>query len=218
MRTCAPWARGCPPRRWHLNTCFWAFSFLHDNPLPLYPTVLPDSTEHARWFITEVLPHEPDLRAYLRRAFPSLRDIDDLVQESYARVCRARLAGNVADARPYLFTTARNAASDLFRRSKIIPFSALAEIGDLTVVEDRPAAGEALARAQEIEILREAIGALPPRCRQVLTLCKLYGLSHREVATQLGISEHTVNAQVALGVLRCREFLRARGLLPPRSS
>jgi RNA polymerase sigma-70 factor (ECF subfamily) len=50
----------------------------------------------------------------------------------------------------------------------------------------------------------------------VLTLCKVYGLPHREVAQRLGISEHTVNAQVALGVVRCRNFLRARGLMRER--
>jgi RNA polymerase sigma-70 factor (ECF subfamily) len=94
----------------------------------------------------------------------------------------------------------------------------LAEIERLPVVEERPAVGEAIAHAQELNILREAIGALPPRCRQVLTLCKLYGLSHREVAARLGISEHTVNAQVALGVIRCRNYLRERGLLKDRAS
>lgn len=171
----------------------------------------------ARWFAEEVQPHEADLRAYLRRAFPSLSDIDDLVQETYARVFRAKSAGRVSDARPYLFSIARNTACDVFRRRKIISISSVAEIDRLSVVEDRPGVGDVLAHAQEIEILREAIGALPPRCRQVVTLCKLYGLSHREVAQQLGISEHTVNAQVALGVLRCRNFLRARGLVKERT-
>lgn len=180
--------------------------------------MIPEPSEQARWFSAEVLPHEADLRAYLRRAFPSLRDVDDLVQETYARVFRARTAGNVAEARPYLFTTARNAACDVFRRSKIIPLLPVAEIERLPVVEERPAVGEAVAHAQELNILREAIGALPPRCRQVLTLCKLYGLSHREVAARLGISEHTVNAQVALGVIRCRNYLRERGLLKDRAS
>jgi RNA polymerase sigma-70 factor (ECF subfamily) len=65
-------------------------------------------------------------------------------------------------------------------------------------------------------LLHQAIGVLPGRCRQVLTLCKVYGLPHREVAQRLGISEHTVNAQVALGVVRCRNFLRARGLMRER--
>lgn len=171
----------------------------------------------TRWFTEEVQPHEADLRAYLRRSFPGLLDTDDLVQETYARVFRAKSAGKVSEARPYLFSTARNAACDLFRRRKIIQISGLADMDRLSVVEDRPAVGEALAHAQELEILREAIAVLPERCRQVLTLCKLYGLAHREVARQLGISEHTVNAQVALGVLRCRDFLRRRGLLKDRA-
>ena len=173
----------------------------------------PDPAEQTRWFAAEVLPHESDLRAYLRRAFPSLRDVDDLVQETYARVFRARRAGKVTEARPYLFSTARNTACDAFRRSKIISITGLADIDGSSVVEDRPVIGEAVAHAQELELLREAIQALPDRCRQVFALCKLQGLAHREVAQRLGISEHTVNAPIAIGVLRCRDFLRARGLL-----
>lgn len=166
----------------------------------------------SKWFEEEVQPHEPELRAYLRRKFPSLADIDDLIQETYARLVRARRAGKVSETRPYLFATARNTACDLFRRSRVISITGLADIERLSVVEDRPATGEALARAQEVEILREAIQALPTRCRQVFTLCKLYGRSHREVAAQLGISEHTVNAQIALGVVRCRDYLRGYGV------
>jgi RNA polymerase sigma-70 factor (ECF subfamily) len=190
--------------------------------IPVVPSSEPEiarcqALNLTKWFAEEVQPHEPELRAFLRRSFPSLTDIDDLIQEAYARLVRAKNAGKVSEARPYLFATARNMACDLFRRRRTISFTGLADWERLSVVEERPAIGEALARAQEIEILREAIGALPPRCRQVLTLCKLYGLPHREVAAQLGISEHTVNAQVALGVVRCRDFLRARGVLKERT-
>lgn len=173
----------------------------------------PETSEHAKWFSAEVLPHESDLRAYLRRAFPSLRDVDDLVQETYARIVRAKTAGKVSEARPYLFTTARNAACDLFRRSRIVPLAEASRIEQVPDAESAPALVETLERRQELELLHEAIRTLPTRCRQVLTLCRLYGLPHREVALRLGISEHTVNAQVALGVLRCRDFFRARGLL-----
>jgi RNA polymerase sigma-70 factor (ECF subfamily) len=172
----------------------------------------------SRWFADEVQPHEADLRVFLRRSYPSLSDIDDLVQETYARVFRAKSAGKVTEARPYLFSTARNAACDLFRRSKTISIIRLAEIECLPVVEDMPGVAEAIDHAHELAILHEAIGALPDRCRQVLTLCKVYGLPHREVARRLGISEHTVNAQVALGVLRCRNFLRAQGLMRERET
>ncbi|HRE82682.1 MAG TPA: sigma factor, partial [Opitutaceae bacterium] len=82
----------------------------------------PLDSEHARWFIEEVQPHEPRLRAYLRRNFPQLHDVDDVVQESYLKICRARIEGRLNSARGFLFTTARNLALDVFRRSRASPF------------------------------------------------------------------------------------------------
>ena len=62
------------------------------------------------------------------------------------------------------------------------------------------------------EILTKAIQSLPDRCRQVLTLRKIYGLSQKEIAASLGIAEHTVEAQVATGMRRCAIFLARFGL------
>ncbi len=175
--------------------------------------VSPPNADQTRWFIEEVHPHEPALRAYLHGSFPTLRDIDDLVQEAYARLIRARNAGPVGHPKAYLFATARNAALDLFRRGKIVSIDGLAEIDQLSVLEEGPDAAERASHDQEIEILTDAIRGLPDRCRQILTMRRLEGLSHREIATALGISEHTVNAQLAIGVLRCRKHLINHGVL-----
>ncbi len=157
-------------------------------------------------------PHEPKLRAWLRARFPSLTDTDDLVQESYARLLRARQKGGLANPKSYLFTTALHAALDLFRRNQVVAFEHVGEFDRLAVLEERPNASETASRNEEIEILREAMQALPTRCRQVFTLRKLYGLSHREIATQLGISEKTVEEQVNRAMRRCAAFLRSRGV------
>jgi RNA polymerase sigma factor (sigma-70 family) len=164
----------------------------------------------TEWFAREVQPHEPKLRAWLHARFPALTDIDDLVQESYARLLRARQVGQVENAKSYLFATARHAALDLFRRSQIVSIESVEEVGDLSVLEDGPGAAESLSRAQELELLAEAMQALPDRCRHVLVLQKLHGLSYKEIAARLGISEHTVNAQIAKGVLRLRDYMRAK--------
>jgi RNA polymerase sigma-70 factor (ECF subfamily) len=47
----------------------------------------------------------------------------------------------------------------------------------------------------------------------VLTLRLLYGLSHRQIAADLKISEHTVKAQLAKGMRRCSEYFAERGLI-----
>ncbi len=170
----------------------------------------PADPETAAWFAREVQPYETELRAYLRANFSGHIDIDDLVQETYARLLQAREQGPLRAPRAYLYATARNAAFDFFRRRKIIAIDGLAEIELLPVFEDRPGVAEALCHDEDLKLLAEAIQSLPERCRRVLTLRKLHGLSHREIAEMLGISENTVNAQVAIGVLKLRDFVRAR--------
>ncbi|MES2694124.1 MAG: RNA polymerase sigma factor [Verrucomicrobiota bacterium] len=168
--------------------------------------------DRARWFAEEVQPHEPELRAFLRRHFPTVQDIDDLVQEAYVRLLRARDAGAIVEPRAYLFVTARNIAFDLFRRQRPISMEDLAETQRLSVVEGGADAAETASHTQEIELLIEAIQALPTRCREIITLRKLHGLSYREIAVRMGISENTVNAQLAIGLVRCRQYLAVRGV------
>jgi RNA polymerase sigma-70 factor (ECF subfamily) len=169
-------------------------------------------SETARWFSEEVQPHESSLRSYLRRVFPALPDVDDLVQESYARLIRAREAGRVSYAKAFLFTTARNAALDFFRRRQVVKIDGVADLETLSVVDDRPDAAEAVSKQQELALLADAVKTLPDRCRQVVTLRLMYAMSHKEIAAELGISDQTVKAQLAKGMRRCAEFLAARGL------
>jgi RNA polymerase sigma factor (sigma-70 family) len=173
----------------------------------------PPPTEQARWFTEEVQPHESLLRAWLRGLFPSLPDIDDLVQESYVRLIRAREAGKVGHAKAYLFTTARNAALDFFRRRKNVVIEAVGDLKDSDVLDERLDVADALNKQQELDYLAEAVRTLPDRCRQTLTLRLLYGLSHKEIAAELKISEHTVKAQLAKGMRRCAAYFEERGIV-----
>ena len=170
---------------------------------------MPPPSDQARWFAEEVHPHERDLRAWLRNQFPGTCEVDDVVQESYARLLRARAATPVACARAYLFTTARNVARALFRRPRIFaPVSAPL----LEAVTDGVDVAEQVSTRQEITVLLEAIDALPGRCREIFILRKLQGLSQREVAARLNLSEQTIQVQVARGAKRCVQFLRQRGI------
>jgi RNA polymerase sigma factor (sigma-70 family) len=173
-------------------------------------------TDHSQWFNDEVRPHEPALRAYLRGTFPSLSDVDNLVQESYARLLRAKEAGKVRYVKAFLFAIARNYALDLCRRRQVISIESVGDFADLNVIDDRPDAAEVVNKQQELSLLADAVRALPDRCRQVLTLRLLYGLSHKEIAVELGISDLTVKAQIAKGMQRCADYFEARGLIPGR--
>ncbi len=64
----------------------------------------------------------------------------------------------------------------------------------------------------EIKFLAEAIDSLPARCREIVTLRKLQGVSQKDIAARLGISEQTVQVQVLRGVKRCEAYLTKKGV------
>lgn len=175
----------------------------------------PPDSELARWFAEEVLPHQAALRSWLRGRFPTLADTDDLVQESYTRLLRARETGSIACARAFLFVTARNLALNQLRHNRHERPEGLAELDASGVLDESAAIPESVARAEDLQLLIHAIQSLPDRCRQIMTLRKIYGLSQKEVAAKLDISEHTVEAQGAIGLRKCIEYFRRHGYGKP---
>lgn len=150
------------------------------------------------------------LRAWLQSRFPRLGDLDDVVQEAYTRVLAVRGRTEVRQPKAFFFATARNLALDQFRRREVARVEPLGGIDELSVIDEGENVAETAARNQEIELMTEAIQSLPDRCRQVMTLRHVYGLSQKAVAAQLGISVRTVEAQVTIGIRRCTEFVRRR--------
>lgn len=175
--------------------------------------VTPPTPELSRWFTEQIQPLEPKLRAWLRARFPQLDDLDDLVQDTYLRLFRTQGAGKFEQPKAYLYTTAKNAALDRYRRRQIVSFESLAEFPRLDVQEEAPNAFAVSDLKSNIDALADALQKLPERCREVLILRKHYGLTHKQIAEKLGISPHTVNKQITVGMLRCREYFRKNGLL-----
>lgn len=170
-------------------------------------------TQQEEWFLNEVRPHEPSLRAYLRMRFPALAEVDDVMQESYARVVRARAAGGIRHSKAFLFATARNAAIDFIRRERARPWSGSGERPDAALPDESPSLAEQAEREYRLEVLAEAVEALPDRCRQVVLLRYLEGLAYKEIAAQLAISPETVKVHLAKGMRRCASVFAERGLL-----
>ena len=169
------------------------------------------TAEQARWFSEHVQRHEPAIRAYLHGLVNS-SDVDDLVQETYIRLLRAHERGPIDHPRGLLFATARNAARDLFRRRTTANTIPITEFVASRVFDGAPHAAETASRQQETDLLATAIAELPPRCREILVLRKFENRSHREIAEKLGISVHTVEAQLTKALHRCEEFFARHGL------
>lgn len=171
------------------------------------PTPAADQT---RWFAEEVHRHDASLKAYLRGSFPAVRDVEDVVQESYLRIWKTRAATPINSAKAFLFTVARRLALDLLRHERRSPFTPVKDLSALFVPDQAPDAREAAATAQDTELLVEAIDSLPARCREIFILFHVEGLAQKEIAARLGLSENTVAVQSARGLQRCEQFVRRR--------
>lgn len=78
---------------------------------------------------------------------------------------------------------------------------------------DQPDAARVLDAQRELELLAEAIAALPPRCQTVFVMHKIHEMPHAEVAERLGISRKAVEKHLHAGVAACRNHL-AQGQRP----
>ncbi|MEJ1971974.1 MAG: RNA polymerase sigma factor [Lacunisphaera sp.] len=175
------------------------------------------SSESVDWFAREVGPHDGQLKAWLRGKFPAVRhEVDDVVQESYLRIWKRQAVSPIASVKAFLFTAARNVAIDLLRRhqrSRVDSLEALSSLETSSVIMDEaPNAAETLTIQERYDLLVEAVSKLAPRCREVVLWHKFRGLTQREVAVRLGISERTVEVHVRTAVAQCEAYLRARGV------
>jgi RNA polymerase sigma factor (sigma-70 family) len=172
----------------------------------------PDTTDQTQWFTDEVQPHASQLKAYLRGSFPSVRDVDDVVQESCLRVWKTRSAQPIRSAKSFLFQVARNLAIDILRKDRTTAGESPVDFSTLSVFEDAPDAADALSRQEKIDLLTQALATLPDHTREIVFLRKLQGFPQREVAARLGIAERTVETQLARGMKKCADYLRRRGV------
>jgi RNA polymerase sigma-70 factor (ECF subfamily) len=181
---------------------------------PPVPSNSAGAKEQTRWFTDEVYPHDSSLRLYLKGAFPAVRDVDDLVQESYLRLLKARAAQPINCARAFLFGVARRLAIDAIRRKRRVTHREVT-MDLIDLFDEKADAAELNSTRQELELLADAIHSLPRRCREIMILRKLEHLPHREIAARLGISVSTVEVQLARGMEKCAAYLRAQGVRGP---
>ena len=167
-------------------------------------------TDQAIWFETEVQPHGRALRSWLLVRFPTLPDVDDLVQESFTRILSVRVKGPISSSRALLFTIARNLALDAVRRQKVINFEPITEDTPSYVLLDETDIIETISKQQELELLTQVIQSLPSRCRRVFTLRTAYGMTLNEIAEQLEVSLSTVEKAMAQGTRLCAQYFAKR--------
>lgn len=156
--------------------------------------------ELARWVACNILPHEPDVRARLRRAGVAEDEVGDIIQDTYVALARLGDVAHIRSGRAYFMTSARMALLQRIRRQKIVRIDAMSDLIETTLADDQPGADRIAQGREELARVRTIIAGLPDRCREIFELRRVEGMRQRDVATKLKIPEHIVEAQVARGI------------------
>jgi RNA polymerase sigma factor (sigma-70 family) len=182
------------------------------------PAMSVGSDERALWLGRHVLPHEAALRAWLRRRRLQGLEVDDIIQETYSRLISADSVAHVVDAKSYTFQIASSVVIDHLRRMKVVSIASVPDLEAMEIRSEDPSPERQAIDRAELHRLAAAIADLPVRVREVFTLRRIEGLSQRQVAERMGISESTVEKHMSRGFLIMLDLFGYGGNAPPHPS
>lgn len=168
-----------------------------------------DQSEAVQWVALHILKHEAALRQWLRRVGVRESEIDDLVQQTYCKLSELKSVHHIHNPRSYFFTTARSLLLQHIRRDRVVQILAASDQIDEFEADQSPSPERAVGARVELRKVMDAIAALPQRYREVIELRRIEGLSQRETANRLGVTEKIVENGLARGlkaVLRAVEI------------
>jgi RNA polymerase sigma-70 factor (ECF subfamily) len=147
-------------------------------------------------------------------------EIEDVVQETYVRICQAKNAEKISSKKSFMFTTAKNLALDYQKRAGTRLVDNKVDWDELEqLIENKhndPVLNDVITN-DEFSKFCEAIRQLPSQCRKVFVLKKVYGYTQKEIAKNMNISESTVEKHISSGTKRCMLMVQQDDLISNKS-
>lgn len=159
------------------------------------------------WFCGNVLPLEPVLTSFIRSNWRIAEDVFELRQDIYERVLAGARQELPANTKAFMFTVARNHLINQAVRARIVSFDLVADLESEVPVTDLFAAERYLDARDQLRRAKDGLDALPPRCREVVLLRKIEGLTTKEAAERLGVGVDTVERQLTMGMRALVDFM-----------
>lgn len=136
------------------------------------------------------------------------KEVEDIVQETYVRLCTLEQPKEIAEPKSFLYRTAKNLAFDHLKKAETRLSDELEEgFEDLNTETGTDSTWQHVASDQEFAHFCDAVRQLPSASRKVFVLKKVYGYSQKEIAKMMKISESTVEKHIAQGMKRCMAYM-----------
>lgn len=165
----------------------------------------------ARWLARNVIPIETALRAWLSRYRIVGLDTDDIVQETYAILCALESVDHIHNPRQYTFQTAYSVILRHVRRAKLVSIQTLDDLDRLHIALPEASPEQRAIDRDALQELAHFIATLPRKAQQVFILRRVEGLSLRQIAEKLQISESTVEKHITRALRLISERFRNGG-------
>jgi len=144
---------------------------------------------------------------FLSRNWRNEADIADIRQDVYEQVCEAAQERLPENTKAFVFRTARNLIIDRFRHEQVVSIEAVPDLDAFEAAADTPSPERAAVARSELRRVEVAVESLPPRCREAIVLGRIEGLSAREIATRMGITEQAVSKHLKHGIRALADLL-----------
>ncbi len=171
----------------------------------------PERARRVAWVASSIMRHEPAVRAWLARSRFPPDQIDDFIQEAYCKLSGLASVDHILRPDSYFFQVVRSLVADKIRQSRIVSIETVTEIDLLPVSLDEPSPERIVSARRELAEVLRLIAALPGRCRKVFELRKIEGVSQKDIAARLGITETMVENDVVKGMRIISATLRKGG-------
>jgi len=150
--------------------------------------------------------HRNELLSHLQRIVKCRETAHDLIQDSYLILLRASAAQAIEQPRAYLYRTATNLALDHLRHQKIAGrHTVAAGTAEIEHCTASPSAERVAAAGERLERFLSTVESLPELTREIFYRVKIEGLSYRDTARRLGVTERQVERHLLKAMLHCRQ-------------
>ncbi|MDO9106216.1 MAG: RNA polymerase sigma factor [Methylovulum sp.] len=150
----------------------------------------------------------PQIQKFVNRRIRCQDTTADLLQDLYLRLSLLTpTPRSETEIRAWLFTVASNLSIDYLRSQKRHSELLVQYAGNQTEADHREEPERVTQAQDQLWQIQAALAELPEACADMLYLSRIEGLSHAEIAAQLGISTSWVEKQLARALNHCRQSL-----------
>jgi len=143
---------------------------------------------------------------YVQRTTKSTYLAEDVVHDTFMKIWQHRdQLDPLKPFKPYLFTIAKRNLLDLLKRARH-ETEIISEIRKFTSEEDH-ATERVLAYNESNQLINEAIAQLSEQVKKTFILCRVQGMSYKQAAETLNVTESTVNKHMSKALQMIRAYM-----------